>query len=356
MTKNSQYVESLINNHLCLSDGDLTRFNQDGTNSLLLYKSSHHGKIKAVAVDYNEKRIYWLENNHDEHTVEINSVNYNGEEIDGFSFPSNGFTYNLFKPYLGVDEDYIYFILFSAEDSNFHLLRISKYNQVLDSEFDVSDIYEEFWYFYMKASSRQGIDHYSQCQYYNGGCGKAVCVVIPNNEDLTTRCIGRDWHSRIKLNQEISIRDFVFDSYDDVIYKFDSTNQIKKVRMGDGQETVAYELPNGISGDQITSPSLDWVTKNLYFFYTEDLDVISLKNASIPVPKSLFYSLVDFDSPTPLMVRVMPNYGYLVAKVGGKYKTRTCFGTIQTIYFQSNSLHHPENRRGWIQRQGSVQQ
>lgn len=113
----------------------------------------------------------------------------------------------------------------------------------------------------------------------------------------------------------------LYDSHDRTHYCFDDWNKIWKIDLKKTERNIAYVLSNRFfdtPSDQpgevwLDYPDLDWVTKNLYFFHNGSLQILNLKDSSKP-PKSL---VSEKKRSSNLIVKVLPNDGYIVVKISG---------------------------------------
>lgn len=111
------------------------------------------------------------------------------------------------------------------------------------------------------------------------------------------------------VSNEYRVMDYDFQERE--IYSIDSdSNNIVKINSVSKDQSVVYT--SSLKGFDVESLGLDWITKNLYFFYDGILKVLDLKDKSKP-PKSL----LTFDHYLA-EVKVFPDEGYLVVKVSCK--------------------------------------
>lgn len=119
----------------------ITRFELDGTNRLVLYSTEN--KIYQVTLDYEEQYIYWIEvddnsSEIDQKTKRIRYVSLHGKESGTFEV-KGGPNQDYDRNFLRVVKGYVYFVLRSCSDCRASLFRAQKSDGAFDTDFEISE-------------------------------------------------------------------------------------------------------------------------------------------------------------------------------------------------------------------------
>lgn len=179
---------------LIFADGEITRFNLDGSNPLVLYNNSNV-RIESLALDYYEHKVYWTEKDNSIKKINIRYTNLNGDEPKtaqlGESYESNGVGVNL-----ALDDKYVYYVTQNVSEktgsAEYSLFRAVKTSGEIDEDFEITNTDSaygngNFKYIMVLSGEPQFISENHPCRYDNGGC-VGYCFGIPGDKKLTKKC------------------------------------------------------------------------------------------------------------------------------------------------------------------------
>lgn len=156
-------------------------------------------KINAIALDYHNQDVYWIENVGNSSSQQIRYTNLNGGEVKTFEvtgIPSNFTSYDYFN-YVAVDEKYVYYVAksFRVSEDTTHLRRARKVDGTYDRSFEIVEnnisTIDGFPLGRVSIFNRQPqeVAELHPCMSGNQDC-KGFCVAVPDKDKkLSKKCV-----------------------------------------------------------------------------------------------------------------------------------------------------------------------